>query len=166
MKHKPMNNFEFWLIIIIDFVFIGILNIGLGSWINYKLSKRLKDYEPLTAEKMLKRENYLNSKRELFFVLINLLNRNLAAAIWTGPEAPKNRILEGSRPTEVEINSCFSKLCLYVDDKKILKDFPYIFTDDVSPSRVGEYINLLRKDLGYGEGVITPDKYPYVFNSK
>ncbi len=50
--------------------------------------------------------------------------------------------------------------------KEILEKFPYMFTDDISPIRIGEYINLLRKDLGYGDNTLPTNKYPYVYNSK
>jgi hypothetical protein len=157
---------EFWIRIVADIVLFGLLGTAFSGWLNYKFNKKLKGYEPLTAEEILKRENFLNSKREVFFELINLLNRSLASTTWSGPQVPLSRKQEGTRPSEIEINSCFSKLCLYVDSKEILERFPYIFTGDISPFTVGEFINLIRKDLGYGENIISPEKYPYVFNSK
>ena len=161
-----MFNKEFWTRIIIDVLLIGIISVAFGSWLNYKYNKKLKDYEPLTAEKILRKENYLNSKRDVFYEVIQLLSKSLASTNWTGPEAPKNRVAENSKPTEVEINSCFSKLCLYVDNKEILERFPYLFSSDSSPATIGSYISLLRQDLGYGESIIDSAKFPYIFNSK
>ena len=157
---------EFWIRIIIDVVLLGFISVGFGSWLNFRYGKKLKEYEPLTAEQILKKENYLNSKRDVFFELIGLLNRNLASTTWDGPQVPKNRIAEDSKPTEVEINSCFSKLNLYVDDKEILEKYRYFFSGNSSPVDIGNYVSLLRKDLGYGESVIDSEKYLYIFNSK
>lgn len=82
------------------------------------------------------------------------------------PQVPKNRTVENTRPTEVEINSCFSKLNLYVDNKVILEKYSYLLTGNSNPVELGEYISLLRNDLGYGVSIIDPEKYTYIFNSK
>lgn len=166
IKLKYMFGKEFWTKVIIDVVLIGIVSVGFISWLNYKFNKKLKDYEPLTAEEILRKENFLNSKRDAFFETIQLLSKSFASTSWTGDQIPKNRIPESSRPTEVEINSCFSKLCLYVDNKEILEKFPYLFTSNSSPTTIGNYISLLREDLGYGESIIDSTKFPYIFNSK
>lgn len=159
---------EFWIRILIDVVLLGFISIGFGGWLNFKYGKKLKEFEPLTAEQILKKENYLNSKRDVFFELIQLINRSLASMTltWNGSQVPKSRVTENTRPTEVEINSCFSKLNLYVDNREILEKFPFLFSGNTSPVDIGNFISLLRKDLGYGDSIIDSEKYPYVFNSK
>jgi hypothetical protein len=157
---------EFWTRIIIDVILLGFISVGFGSWLNYKYGKKLKELEPLKAEQILRKENYLNSKRDVFFELIGLINRRLASSKWNGPQVPKNRTVENTKPTEVEINSCFSKLNLYVDNKVILEKYPYLFSGDSNPVEVGKFISLLRNDLGYGDSIINSEKYSYIFNSK
>ncbi|WP_340075330.1 hypothetical protein [Leptobacterium sp. I13] len=157
---------EFWDRVIIDVVLLGIVSVILGKWVNYKFEKKLKDHEPLTAEQVLRRENYLNSKREVFFEVIILISRNLASTKWSGPGAPEKRIPYMDTPNEVEINSCYAKLNLYVDDNKILKKYPFFFSGKPTPVDIAEYIGLLRKDLGYGDSIITSNEYNYIFNSR
>ena len=128
-----MFDTEFWIRIIIDVVLIGFISVGFGSWLNFKYGKKLQELEPLTAEQILRKENYLNSKRDVFFELIGLVNRRFASSEWNGPQVLKNRTVEHTKPSEVEINSCFSKLNLYVDNKVILEKYPYLFAGDSNP---------------------------------
>ncbi len=161
-----MLTIEFWTRIIIDVILLGVLGVGLESWLNYRFEKKLKKYEPLTAEEILKKENFLNSKRDVFFELIGLLSRSLASKSWTGENIPQNRIEEDNKPTESEINACYAKLNLYVENKEILESYSSLFVSDTSPFDIGNYIKLLRKDLGYGDFTMTPEKYPYIFSSR
>ncbi|MCD8413689.1 hypothetical protein [Tenacibaculum finnmarkense] len=160
-----MFNSEFWVRIIIDVVLIGFVSVGFGSWLNYKYGKKLKELEPQTAEQILRKENYLNSKRDVFFEVIELINRRFASSEWNGPQVPNNRTIENTRPTEVEINSCYSKLNLYVDDKLILEKYPYLFSGDSNPVEIGDFMSLLRTDLGYGKSMIDSENYPYIFSN-
>ncbi|MBE7689022.1 hypothetical protein [Tenacibaculum finnmarkense] len=160
-----MFNSEFLVRIIIDVVLIGFVSVGFGSWLNYKYGKKLKELEPQTAEQILRKENYLNSKRDVFFEVIELINRRFASSEWNGPQVPNNRTIENTRPTEVEINSCYSKLNLYVDDKLILEKYPYLFSGDSNPVEIGDFMSLLRTDLGYGKSMIDSENYPYIFSN-
>lgn len=85
------------------------------SWIQYK-------QVPLTASETLKRENFLNAKRDTYYEAINILNRDLAYTVFTIEGKPidtANSNIGGTYPTDIEINSCFSKLCIYSDNPQI-----------------------------------------------
>ena len=142
----------------------GILIFFIQSYFKYML-------EPLTSAEKLKKENFLNSKRDVYFQAIELLNRNLANSEMSNrgtiPDT-SNRNRGGKYPTEIEINSCFSKLCIYSDDEKIPLTFLKVFdTDDIKLKPILEmssFINLLRKDLGYGVAIIdtAQDRYKFI----
>ncbi|HUM97950.1 MAG TPA: hypothetical protein PK275_08840 [Chitinophagaceae bacterium] len=130
-----------------------------------------KKWAPLTAAETLKKENFLNSKRDTYFQAIDILNRNLANSEFTIngiASDTSNRKRGGSYPTELEINSCFSKLCIYSDDEKIPLTFYKLFdTNDKNLRPILEmsiFINLVRKDLGYGNAIIdtTLDRYRFI----
>ncbi len=71
------------------------------------------------------------------------------------------------KPTEFEVNTCFFKLCIYSDNKEIPMLYKKFFLKDTDgkPIQILEdFVNLLRKDLGYGDGIIEPrkDEYQYI----
>lgn len=130
--------------------------------IKHDFDLKLERIKPLTAEETLRRQNYLNSKRDAYFEAAATLCRHLEAAEWNGPDVPKDRITTGSRPTEAEINGCLAKLALYSDDPEIAKGFMVAF-QNASPASLGIFLNRLRQDLGYGELPTAPEDYGYVF---
>ena len=158
---------EFYIRIFIDVILISFISVGFGSWLNFKYDKKLIAYEPLTAERILKNENHLNSKREVFFELIQIINKVMATSSWNGPDVQKNnRIIKALPPTELEINNCYAKLNLYVDNNEIIEKFPDLFKENVTPVKIGEFINLLRNDLGFDTIEFDPLKFTYIFLSE
>lgn len=134
------------------------------SWVQYK-------QVPLTAAETLKRENFLNAKRDTYFEAITILNRDLAHTDFTvdGKLADTtNRNIGGTYPTDIEINSCFSKLCIYSDNPQIPLTYQKIFnTSDPTIKPVLEmvtFINLVRQYLGYGDAIIDTigDRYKFI----
>ena len=79
-----------------------------------------------------------------------------------------NRNPGGEYPNGLEINSCFSKLCIYSDDKEVLNLYRKLFLTRDSTSRpildMRNFIIHLRKDLGYGDIKIDPRKDEYQLN--
>ena len=70
-------------------------------------------------------------------------------------------------PNDIEINSCFSKLCIYSDNPKIPLSYQRLFLNDTAIRPVFEmttFINLVRQDLGYGDAIIdtTADRYKFI----
>ena len=151
---------EFFGQLILQFIILGLFM----SFIQYKQA-------PLTAAETLKKENFLNAKRDTYFQSIDILNRVLANTDFTTDGVladTSNRKRGGTYPTELEINSCFSKLCIYSDDKNIPLTFYKIFdTNDKSLKPILEmskFINLTRKDMSYGNSIIdtTNDRYKFI----
>ncbi|MBI5102236.1 MAG: hypothetical protein HZB33_10425 [Nitrospirae bacterium] len=127
-------------------------------------------WAPLTAEETLRRENFLNAKRDTYFQAIDILNRALANSEFTENGKPadlSHRNRGGKYPTELEVNSCFSKLCIYSSNKEILKTYRKLFdTSDKQLKPIlemGNFINLLRKDLGYENVIVDPYQNEYQF---
>lgn len=154
--------------------FIGqlIIQIALSGVILFFLHGYFQNkWLPITAAETLKKENFLNAKRDTYFEAIDILNRNLANSDFTINgvlQDTTNRKRGGIYPTELEINSCFSKLCIYSDDKQIPITFYKLFdTNNKNLKPILEmsiFINLVRKDLGYGVAIIdtTQDRYKFI----
>lgn len=159
-----LSSNEFWANAIIQVLFLGILIFAFHKYFEHKL-------EPLTAAETLKRQNFLNAKKEVYYEAIDLANREYAFMEFTDSSGKimtnYSRDRGTKKPTEYEVNTCFSKLCIYSDDRNILKLYKKLFLYDPKgkPIQVLEdFVNLLRKDLGYGEGIITPrtNEYEYI----
>jgi hypothetical protein len=134
------------------------------SRVKFEFDKQLENLKPLTAEETLRRENYLNSKRDAYYESIELLCKLLQSAECSGPDVPKDRKVIKIDISEHTINSCYAKLVLYSDNNQI----PTVFRDSFSscsPQMLGKYINLVKKDLGYGNATIVPEKYSYIFTN-
>lgn len=155
---------EFLGQMLIQVVFIGIILFFLHNYYQRK-------WTPLTAAETLKKENLLNSKRDIYFEAIDILNRNLANTDFTVHgrlSDTSNRRRGGAYPTELEVNSCFSKLCIYSDNEEIPLTFYKLFDTNDRNARpilqMSIFINLLRKDLGYGDAIIdtVQDRYKFI----
>lgn len=140
--------------------FIWIVKKFVIEKIKHYFDLRLENLKPLTAEETLKRQNYLNSKRDVFFDAISIVSRHLEAVPWSGPDIPKDRYIRDVRPDEYEVNTCLAKLSLYSDDPKIPDEFLNCFGNATAVS-LGHFVNRLRMDLGYGELTSNPEDYKY-----
>lgn len=161
---KVISNQEIWAYVIMNFLMIGILLFIFQKYFEHRL-------KPLTASETLKRENFLNAKRDVYYEAIEIANREYAFIEFTdvnGKSMTNYKRDRGTlKPTEYEVNTCFSKLCIYSDNKEIPMLYKKFFLkdDDGRPIQVLEdFVNLLRKDLGYGDGVIKPrsNEYQYI----
>ncbi|MBL4701057.1 MAG: hypothetical protein JKX85_07350 [Phycisphaeraceae bacterium] len=123
---------------------------------------KLEKLKPLTAEDILRRQNFLNSKRDAFFDEVDIVCKHLGSVPWNGPDIPMDRVLSGDRPSESEVNTCQAKLAIYSDDPEILEKFQKCF-GKASSVLVGEFLNQLRKDLGYEALKVEPGNYKYIF---
>jgi hypothetical protein len=155
---------EFIARLIIEVLLIGIVVFGVQKYFESKLA-------PMTAEETLKREKFLNAKRDVYFQAIDILNKSLANTEFTINgvlQDTTNRNRGCKYPTELEVNSCFSKLCIYSNDKEIPLTFYRLFsTDDKSLRPIFEmskFISLLRKDMGYGDILLdtTQDQFKFI----
>lgn len=161
---KKIFSGEFWGQLIIQVLILGIILFFLQSY--YK-----NRWAPMTAAETLKKENFLNAKRDTYFEAINLLNRVLANTIFTvnGKVVDTlKRNTGGKYPNDIEINTCFSKLCIYSDNAQIPMIYQKLFTEsdpNVKPIlEMVTFVNLVRKDLGYGDPIIDTigDRYKFI----
>lgn len=141
---------------------IWVIQKYLLAKIKHDFDLKLERIKPLTAEDTLRRQNYLNSKRDAYFEATQILCRHMEAAEWNGPDVPADRIVGDVKPTESEINGCLAKLALYSDDPQIAQEFMNCFLT-VSPASLGIFLNRLRMDLGYDKLPTNPEEYGYVF---
>lgn len=161
------NNFIYEIIkaLIINVVLVGIFVFFFQKFIEHKI-------KPLTAEETLRKENFLNAKRDVFYEAIDILNRTFANSNFTlngVPQDTTNRLRGCKYPSELEVNSCFSKLCIYSNDAQIpLKFYTILVPENKNIRPVYEmsiFINLIRNDLGYGDIKIDLSKDQYRFIS-
>lgn len=155
---------EFWLKLIIEALIIGVLIFSFQRTFDYIV-------KPLTAKEILKQQNLLNEKKEVYVEAIKLINRHIAYLGLYAPDTKPVPVLDrniGSKyPNENEVNSCFSKICIYSEDNQIPKLFNEIF-DDKDPlthpmKEIEDFVNLLRLDLGYGKSKKNTDSYLYEY---
>lgn len=154
---------EFWLQVILNGIVSGIIVYVLQKLINLK-------FDPLTASETLKKENFLNAKRDVYFSAIKLINQYLANTEWTDlATGTALRASDKSQwPTSTEVNSCYSMLCIYTDNKKILEIYIDVFdsnrTNKPTTQLLSEFAELLRQDLGYKSTPIdiTVDEYRFI----
>ena len=148
---------------ILQVIAVGIIIFLVQGYFNNK-------WQPLTAAETLKKENFLNAKRDTYYQAIDILNRNLAHTSFTvGGKLVDtiNSNIGGSYPSDIEINTCFSKLCIYSDNPKIPLTYQKLFLNDTAMKPVLEmvtFINLVRQDLGYGVAIIDTagDRYKFI----
>lgn len=161
---KLITSQEFWAAVILNFLILGIILFSFQQYFEHRI-------KPLTAAETLKRENFLNAKRDVYYEAIEIANREYAFIEFTDGRGKLMTTYKRDRgtvkPTEFEVNTCFSKLCIYSDNKEIPMLYKKFFLKDPEgkPIQILEdFVNLLRKDLGYGDGIIEPrkDEYQYI----
>jgi len=133
---------------------------GLLSW---RVNSSLESIKPLTAEATLRRENYVNSKQDAYFVAIGIMSRWLAA-VTTPVGKPGSTPPEATnKPSEAEVNATKAKLLLYTDDPRVIAQYDSLFADSRNVVRTfGQFVQLARNDMGYPPCSL-PAKYNYIF---
>lgn len=160
---KEVIEMESWIKIVLgNAAVIGFLWFILQRYTVALISKR---FEPLTAQEVLRRQNLLNSRLKAYTRACELVCSSMAAEDWNGPDVPKDRTPEDSKPKESEINSCAAGLAMFSDNEEVRHAFLKCFQKP-SPVDLGKFIEVLRQDLGYGESKFKPDEYPYIFGNQ
>ena len=160
-----------WLIQVLT----SVTTVGAGTWFiqQYVISKikndfsvKLEKMRPLTAEETLRRENFLNAKRDAYDIVLDVATRKFASTKnWTGPGVPANRRITSEPPTEFEINRAAGNIGMFSDDPNIIGLYIKMFHHP-SPFDLGNLLAALRADLGYGSGSIDPERYCYLFGGE
>ncbi len=142
--------------------FINIFGIFIVAVIGYKYQHYLEKLKPLTAEEILKRENFINNKLKIYYEAINLLARHGAASRSEVLDAAGIRVPDiKDDPTEAEINKTCMKLALFTGNWKIIEKFQEYWVPIPPPNLYGEILEMIRKDLGYED--IDSKKFDYLF---
>lgn len=142
---------------------ILVINQYVVGRIKHEFDCRIEALKPLTAEETLRRENFLNAKRDAFYDAILVLSQFLEAVSWSGPNIPQDRPVQGKRPTEAVVNTCLAKISMFCDDPEIPNAFLKCF-QNASPVSLGQFVNRLRQDLGYKELPFDPNEYKRFFS--
>lgn len=140
----------------------ALINLYFSNKLKHELDVKLEGIKPITAEETLRRQNLLNAKRDAFFEAITVLNTYLEAVPWQGPDIPEDRPKLHSRPSEAVVNTAVAKLALFSDNPKIVEAYLNCFVGASAP-HLGELINLMRFDLGYGNLKADPNSYKVYF---
>ena len=146
-----------------------LFKIYIPSAVQHGFDVKLEHIKPLTAEEILKRENFLNSKRDVYFEALELVSRNLACSNWSLQNPNMVRTEDLIYPTEVEVNTVLAKLTIFTNDPQIPRKFAELFPGGdrkVVIKDIGNFVNILREDMGYGGSGISDEKYIYAFIGK
>lgn len=125
--------------------------------ITHRFDLKIEALKPVTAEEFLRRESFVSAKRSAFYEAVAVVCAYLQAVEWSGPQVPPDRLPVGALPSESEVNIVLAKLAMFAGDASIHDGFLACF-QGASPVRLGEFVALLRKDLGYG---VMPLDYKY-----
>ena len=151
---KKIFTSEFIAQIFLQFIILGLFM----TCVQYKLA-------PLTAAEILKQQNYISSKKDIYFEAINLVTRELSGYDFhVLPDTTKNyaRIKGTTLPTEFEINSCLNKLYLFSNNETIINSFKKNFAKGYNPIEQNIImVKAIRLDLG-GDGNSMLNDYQYV----
>jgi hypothetical protein len=124
---KLLTSTDFWADAILKFLLLGVVLFAFQKYFEHRL-------KPLTAQETLKRQNFLNAKRDVYYEAIEIANREYAYIEFTNADGkvmtnyPRDRGTK--KPTEFEVNSCFSKLCIYSDNPNIPRLYKKFFLHD------------------------------------
>lgn len=132
-------------------------------------------YAPITAAETLKRENFLNAKRDAYFQAIEIANKVLANSdfdsidAFTGKKMASKFLHKHQKDLsefELDINSVYSKLMIFTSDTSVLSSYFRIFVTPPNERHnpiieMKKFINAIRKDLGNNENL--PDEYKMLY---
>jgi|SRR5688500_7892812 len=150
-----------------------LLIIGGGVWaIEYFFETK---YAPIVAAETLKRENFLNAKKQAYFEAIEVANKVIANTDFDSVDALTGKVLAAKflhkhtvslSSFELEINDAYSKLMVFASDTNIISSFYRIFVTPPGEKHIPivamqKFVTAIRKDLGNDEDL--PDNYQMLF---
>ncbi|MDP4236459.1 MAG: hypothetical protein Q8919_08440 [Bacteroidota bacterium] len=122
----------------------------------------------MTAAETLKKENYLNAKRDTYIEALDLMYRKLSTLQFHFGDVPSLKPYQrntGSKPwTELEVNRCLSKLYVYSADPEIPAILESVFGSGNTHaiSSLVDFIARIRRDLGDTGQIISHEKFHYI----
>jgi len=146
---------------LIQIVGIGIIVFLIQGYFNNK-------WQPVTASNVLRKQNSITSKKDVYFEAINIATRELSGYDFHGPKIPDNYIrnIGTTLPTEFEINSCLTRLYIFSDNPQVINSFKRLFSKGNNPIEENiKLIKYIRLDL-VGDNKLDANKYEYIQMSR
>ena len=134
--------------------------------LNQRFTKKLEEAKPMTAEDVLRREEWLRSRIRVYEGALEVVYKQANQLIWTfadGTTAPPSSDIG---PTRVEINLAYARLLLYSTADQIPAKFHQITNGTFSAADIGKLVGLMRKDLGHGDSLVEPASFPVSLGPK
>ena len=124
----------------------------------------LERTKPLTAEETLRRESFFRLKLEAFYSALEVVYRKYASdEFFIRDKNDRLKPASNARPSESEINLAYGRMAMYASDRAVLDKYQHIHSIRSEPGDIGDLVALMRKDLGFSEGVVSGATYPYIF---
>ncbi|MDA2922458.1 hypothetical protein MYX07_04310 [Patescibacteria group bacterium AH-259-L07] len=115
--------------------------------------------QPLMQKNITARSELWLHKKEIYIKTIAIIDKRFDSMVF------KNSRPVADPPTNKEFNEVYRELLLVCDDDEILIRFQKFMDTSVegycSPANRGDFINLIRKDLGKSKFSIKPKEIPY-----
>ena len=115
--------------------------------------------QPLMQKNITAQSELWLHKKEIYIKAIAIIDKRFDSMVFGSSQQT------AEPPTNKEINEVYRELLLVCDDDEILIRFQKFMDTSVegycSPANRGDFINLIRKDLGESKFSIKPEKIPY-----
>jgi hypothetical protein len=119
---------------------------------------------PIIARGVKIQESILEQRYAACDKAINILQRRFASAALTGPNAPANYKPSESSPTQLEINVVYTLLSLYCTNSSVASKFTEVVKcENLAIKNIGEFVVLLRKEMGVEGGKLASEKFSYIY---
>jgi hypothetical protein len=137
--------------------------VGVGVVIlDNKLNTAVEKMKPSIAEETLRRETFLNAKRDAYYGAVDVMTRWIASTA-DRPEPGESRPTWGSRPSEPEVNLAKAKLAMCTGNQDVLIQFDSLFVESPNMIRTfGRFVELARREMWVDSHPPT-GKYWYIF---
>lgn len=167
LKSEPVFDKKFIWQLIIQGILLGVI-VSLSqkyfeSWLG-----------PPTALETLRIENNLNTKVVVYQEAIQLLLKQVETLNISGDKSDTSFRNRGKIEfSEIELNYCYTRLCLYADDPNIPIYFLWILAPKGTPFQritpavaVYKFLSLIRKDLHNGDIKLDSASYKFLYETK
>lgn len=148
------------LLIILVFICSAVTNI----FVSYQQDKIIEKYKIELQSSQNKDFKLWLHKKEVFIEATDILIRNFDSSNFTGPGSERH-IPTKDKPTTKEINAVLANLYLLSSDEKIPLKFMELLNEDCSPGDIGDFIKLVRKELGHSELNIDSGEIGFFYNT-
>lgn len=138
---------------------VGLITAAVPIIINYWTGPNLE------RNILIKKETWLQ-KKQIFTNAVSLVARQWDAAAFSQEESATPHIpLKNVKPTSTQKNDVLAQLYMLADNKEIPNKFIEVIDGKRSPASIGEFILMLRNEIGTSELVIKPEEMAVFYNT-